>query len=147
MARTQHTVRVSDIPEIVDDPARGEISLVGSNGGLSLIVGDIESSGLVMGTLAIETEHGVVYLDPETDTQISEDDGRRLVQRGPRVLFGLNTSLTTFLFRHFGWRTWRPGDSEEVAEKRDEALNDLVHQVAESIDDFLGAFPDEEKRP
>lgn len=70
---TQSTVLVADIPGILEDPARGAISLVGDSGGLSLITGPVTRSGLIMGTLAIETEHGVVYLDPEEPTQISEE--------------------------------------------------------------------------
>lgn len=68
----QSTVRVAGIPSIVEDPARGIVSLVGSNGGLSQITGWIEESGVVMGSLSIETEHGTVYLDPNETTQISE---------------------------------------------------------------------------
>jgi hypothetical protein len=69
----QTTVRVRDIPAIVGDPARGVVSLVGDHGGLSLITGPINRSGLVLGTLSIETEHGVVYLDPEEMQEISEE--------------------------------------------------------------------------
>jgi hypothetical protein len=72
-ASVQTTVRVSDIPAIIDDPSRGVVSLVGGHGGLSLITGPINRSGLVMGTLSIETEHGVVYLDPEEIQEISEE--------------------------------------------------------------------------
>jgi hypothetical protein len=68
----QSTVGVGDIPSIIDDPARGILSLVGDHGGLSLITGHTHHSGLVMGTLSIETEHGVVYLDPDETTEISE---------------------------------------------------------------------------
>lgn len=69
----QSTVLVADIPDIIADPARGALSLVGDSGGLSLITGPVTRSGMVMGTLSIETEHGVIYLDPETVTQISEE--------------------------------------------------------------------------
>lgn len=66
------TVPVADLAEIVGDPTRGIISLVGGHGGLALIVGDIEASSLMMGSLAVETEHGTIYLDPDGDVQISE---------------------------------------------------------------------------
>jgi hypothetical protein len=69
----QSTVRVGDIPSIIDDPARGVVSLVGDHGGLSLITGPSHHSGLVMGTLSFETEHGVVYLDPDETIEISEE--------------------------------------------------------------------------
>jgi hypothetical protein len=68
----QSAVRVADIPSIIEDPARGIVSLVGDHGGLSLITGPTQQSGLVMGTLSFETEHGVVYLDPDETTAISE---------------------------------------------------------------------------
>lgn len=68
----QSTVRVGDIPAIIEDDARGIVSLVGNSGGLSQITGPVSQSGLVMGTLSIETEHGVVYLDPDESTVISE---------------------------------------------------------------------------
>ncbi len=69
----QKTVRVGDIPAIVEDPKRGVVSLLGDHGGLSLITGPFARSGLVMGTLSIETEHGVVYLDPDELQEISEE--------------------------------------------------------------------------
>jgi hypothetical protein len=68
----QSTVRIADIPAIIDDPKRGIVSLVGNNGGLSQITGWIEESKVVMGSLSIETEHGTVYLDPNETTPISE---------------------------------------------------------------------------
>lgn len=68
----QSTVRVGVIPSIIEDPARGIVSLVGDHGGLSQITGPTHHSGLVMGTLSFETEHGVVYLDPDETTTISE---------------------------------------------------------------------------
>ena len=69
----QSTVPVADLSSIVADPERGVISLVGGHGGLALITGPIESSGQVMGALAIDTEHGTVYLDPEDEATISEE--------------------------------------------------------------------------
>lgn len=65
-------VFVRDIPAVIENPERGVISLVGDHGGLSLITGPIGPSSLVTGTLSIETEHGVVYLDPDEQTEISE---------------------------------------------------------------------------
>lgn len=69
----QSTVNVADLGTILADPARGVVSLVGGHGGLSLITGPVSQSGLVMGTLSIETEHGVVHLDLEETTEISEE--------------------------------------------------------------------------
>lgn len=64
------TIRVSELAGIVQS-ATGPISLVGDHDGQSLITGEVRESGLVMGTLSIETEHGTVYLDPEADQKIS----------------------------------------------------------------------------
>jgi hypothetical protein len=69
----QSTVRVADIPSIIEDPARGIVSLVGNNGGLSRITGRAERFGLIMGALSIETEHGVVYLYLDETAEISEE--------------------------------------------------------------------------
>lgn len=69
----QSTVRVADIPSIIEDPARGTLSLVGNNGGLSLITGPAERFGLIMGALSIPTEHGVVYLYLDETAEISEE--------------------------------------------------------------------------
>lgn len=122
MARTQLTVLVADLPSIIEDPERGVISLVGDHGGLSLITGGIEGSGLVMGALSIETEHGVVYLDPEQETEISEDDGQKLpVEK----LDAINDSLSILLDQHFGG-----AGQSEADQKR---LDDLTHAVAEQI--------------
>jgi len=73
MNTSQFPVRVSDIAGIVEDSNRGVISLVGDHGGLSLITGEIASSSLMTGMIALETEHGTVYLDPEVEVTISEE--------------------------------------------------------------------------
>jgi hypothetical protein len=43
--------------------------LIGLRGGESYIE-DINPSNIVMGTLAVETEHGFLYLDPEDEYQV-----------------------------------------------------------------------------
>lgn len=75
MTRTQHHTQSTQLPEIIADPQRGIISLVGDMGGLSQITGEVTVSNIVIGTLAIETEHGTVYLDPDSGILISEDHG------------------------------------------------------------------------
>ncbi|MFJ2662521.1 hypothetical protein [Arthrobacter koreensis] len=70
---TRSRVLVSDIPKILEDPARGVISLVGDQGGLSLITGPAQGTGFMAGLMSIETEHGVVYLDADAVQQISEE--------------------------------------------------------------------------
>ena len=71
MRHIQLIVPAKTIPEIIDDPDRGVISLIGDRGGLSQITGDVERSS-VMGGLAVETEHGTVYFDPEDQIHIDE---------------------------------------------------------------------------
>ena len=72
MGRTTSTVPVSELAEIVADPERGTISLIGDNGGHALITGEIHESSVVRGTIRIETEHGSIYLAPDLEVEISE---------------------------------------------------------------------------
>jgi hypothetical protein len=133
MARTQHTVSVSDLTPIVEDPERGIISLVGDHGGLSLITGDIDPSAIVFGTLAVETEHGTVYLDRDAEITISEDDGDDLDKHIDGSLYAVNDVLTAFLAERFGWYS-----TDTIS---DEALNGVTHSVAGVLDDLLAGFP------
>lgn len=104
MPRTQSTVRVADIPAIVADPERGIVSLVGDHGGLSLITGDINESGVVFGALAIETEHGTVYLDLDSEVEISEE-----YPRDPDTEWGVSWSIDGYgpTPQHAAARVWR----------------------------------------
>lgn len=129
MTRTTSTVKVADIPSIIDDPGRGVVSLVGDHGGLSLVVGDVEPSGLVMGTIAFETEHGTVYLDPEGETAISEDDGQSMPVDD---LYFVNDTMTALL-AHFEWQSGQTGQEKSD----DEALNELTHSVGGAVLDLL----------
>lgn len=133
MARTQHTVSGSELARIVADPKHGVISLVGDRGDLSLITGDINASSLIMSTLVVETEHGTVYLDPEAEIRISEDDGESLDSRVAGSVFAINDILTSHLAERFSWFA--------VDEEQYDALNDLTHTVAEAVDDLLMQFP------
>lgn len=69
---TQHTIPASELADMMADPARGIFSLVGGNGGLSLITGDISSSSLLFGALSVETEHGTIYVAPDETLVVSE---------------------------------------------------------------------------
>lgn len=73
MARITSTVRVADIPGIVEDPARGIVSLRGDHGGISLITGEMQMSSVHVDLLRIETEHGSIYLAPGLEVEISEE--------------------------------------------------------------------------
>jgi hypothetical protein len=53
------------------DLAAGHV-LVGDAGGLSEVY-DIEDSSSIPGLLAVETEHGMLYLDPENDYTVKVD--------------------------------------------------------------------------
>lgn len=94
------TVLVADIPRIVDDPARGVVSIVGDHGGLALITGPQQASGLMMGTMSVETEHGVLYLDPDTEVEISEEwpdeDEHGAQTRGPASSWSRGSWLQTY---------------------------------------------------
>lgn len=60
---------------VIEDPARGVVSLVGDRGGLSRITGDVQISHVIPGMVRVETEHGTVYLDDDQDMFISEETG------------------------------------------------------------------------
>lgn len=62
------TVSLNELEDLVN--THGSVSLVGENGGLSTIIGEIEESSSVPGLIRIETEHGMLYLDPEFDVEI-----------------------------------------------------------------------------
>lgn len=47
--------------------------LVGDADNLSCITGEVYESSTVPGLMAVETEHGTLYLDPEEEVLISED--------------------------------------------------------------------------
>lgn len=76
MSSARFTTTVAQLPTFVNDTSRGIISLVGDHGGLALITGPISESSLVPETLSIETEHGVIYLEPSEEITIQEDDER-----------------------------------------------------------------------
>lgn len=44
--------------------------IVGDMGNVSVITGAVYPSGSIPGLLAVETEHGVLYVDPDATTYI-----------------------------------------------------------------------------
>lgn len=66
-------IRVDRIQALIDDPRAGIVSLVGDHGGTSLITGSLDPSSVVMGALAVETEHGTLYLDLDGEVVVRED--------------------------------------------------------------------------
>jgi hypothetical protein len=126
VARTRSTVTVAELPAIVADETRGIISIVGTNGGLSRIAGYIEDSNVVFGALSIKTEHGTIYLDPDSTVEISEEDKRQLPVAD---LEAINDDLTQLLSTRFGWTSQSGAD--------DTSLDDLSHLVAAGIIDIL----------
>jgi hypothetical protein len=45
--------------------------LVGSKSGESRVVGEVEPSNVMMGCIAIETEHGTLYMDSDEEVPVS----------------------------------------------------------------------------
>lgn len=68
------TVAVAALAEAVA-LAESPLALLGDQGGVSLITGDIIPSGLVHGTVSVETEHGTVYLDAEGEVEVAPAEG------------------------------------------------------------------------
>lgn len=62
------------LPRLFEDPSVRSIDLVGMHGNLSRIVGAIEDSNMVFGAVAIETEHGTVYIDSEEQISVSVEN-------------------------------------------------------------------------
>lgn len=127
MTRIASTVKVGEIPSIVDDPRRGVVSLVGDHGGLSLITGGIQISNLIPGSLSFETEHGVVFLDPDQEVGISEELGRPL-RLGHLVV--VHDLLAGFLAKGFGWTAGEDADGQT-------ALDELTRTVGAAVAEFL----------
>ena len=70
MSSTTTTLPASSLAEAVER-SQEPLALVGDQGGLSLITGSIAPSGLVPGTISVETEPGTVYLGVEVETQVA----------------------------------------------------------------------------
>lgn len=75
MAQTTFTTSIKELTELVGSKDRGIFSLVGDHGGLSLITGEISLSNVIFGAVAIETEHGTLFLDEKAELTVSEEDG------------------------------------------------------------------------
>lgn len=84
MAVKQYTVAAREVQAILDDMGRGILSLVGTDGGLSLITGHFAQSALVPGSLLAETEHGMIYLPEDKQVAISEWTPNELTPDTPR---------------------------------------------------------------
>ena len=130
MTRHIHIVVASDIAKIVNDPDRGTVSLVGEQGGISHITGEVYNSSALPDLLVIETEHGSLYRGHAAEVQILEDDGGWFEHIEPSAKLRLNNQLTDILAR-LGW--------EAESENDLSALNELREQVATNIDNFLTA--------
>ena len=133
MALIKHHILVSEIPDFLNDPDMGSLSLVGDQGGHSAITGEVYESNVVMGTLAIETEHGTVCLDPESEIEVQEDDAKTLDDR----VEGFQNDLTRLIEDQLNARLdWYADDSE-----RAEGLNDIGRNLGQQIDSLLAEFP------
>lgn len=60
----------------VRDLVPGDV-LVGDAGGRSAITGNIDPSSVVLGALAVETEHGTLYLDPDEEQIVDREHRER----------------------------------------------------------------------
>lgn len=63
--------KVSHLKKTLDS-LDGIGALVGSQGGLSVIEGDIENSSAIPGCIRIETEHGTIYADKDSFLDLAE---------------------------------------------------------------------------
>lgn len=133
MALIKHRILVSEIPDFLADPDMGPLRLIGDQGGHSLITGTTRKSGLVMGTLSVETEHGTVYLDPESEVEVCEDDARILDDRVEGLQDDLAHLITDQLNERLGWYA----HNDECSD----AVKDIARSLAEQIDTLLAEFP------
>lgn len=133
MALIKHHILVCQIPDLLADPDMGPLRLIGDQGGHSAITGEVHKSGVVMGTLFIETEHGTVYLDPESEIEVYEDDAKILDDRVEGLQDDLTHLITDQLNERLGWYA---DDSE-----RAEGLNDIGRNLGQQIDSLLAEFP------
>lgn len=133
MALIKHRILVAGIPDFLADPDNGPLRLIGDQGGHSAITGEICESGLVMGTLSIETEHGTVYLDPESEIEVYEDDARILDDRVEGLQDDLTHLITDQLNERLGWYA--------RSDDRSQAVSDIARSLAEQIDTLLAEFP------
>lgn len=66
---SQITLQVRQLPDYLEhSPAY----LVGDVDNLSCITGEVYDSSTMPGLMAVETEHGTLYLDPEEEVLISD---------------------------------------------------------------------------
>jgi hypothetical protein len=56
--------------DLLDASENTGLTLVGDNGGLSKVTGEISRSSAMRGFLAVETEHGTLYLDEDFDVTV-----------------------------------------------------------------------------
>lgn len=126
------TVLAEELVSIIADPERGPISLVGANGGLTLVTGEIYPSNVMPGTLAIETEHGTIRLEPGTHVQISEDVSGPL---DAGDLEAIGEALRILLEERFLWTA----DPEDTT--ANEALHALTRDVGDLVSGFLNPAP------
>ena len=133
MALIKHRILVAEIPEFVADPYMAPLRLIGDQGGHSAITGEVCESGVLTGTLLIETEHGTVYLDPESEIEVYEDDAKTLDDRVEGLQDDLTHLITDQLNERLGWYAH--------SDDRSRAVNNIARSLAEQIDTLLAEFP------
>lgn len=128
MALIKHHILVSEIPDMA-----APLRLIGDQGGHSAITGEVCGSNVVMGALAIETEHGTVYLDPESEIEVQEDDAKTLDDRVEGLQDDLTHLITDQLNERLGWYAH--------SDDRSQAVGDIARSLVEQIDTLLAEFP------
>lgn len=63
-----------DTIEIIPTMLNTSHTLVGQCGGLSSVIGDVSMSNVAFGMLMVETEHGTLYLDPDEDVEVLDQE-------------------------------------------------------------------------
>lgn len=64
--------RLTPVVMLAETIRRAEVplALMGDQGGTSLIAGEVAPSGVIHGTVSVETEHGTLYLDDESEVEV-----------------------------------------------------------------------------
>lgn len=67
------TTTAAQLPDLCADPTMRCVSLLSATGNLAQITGSVETSSVMPGAMAVETEHGTIYLDTEEELRVQVD--------------------------------------------------------------------------
>lgn len=73
-----HTIIASNLVSLRNNPQFSDLSLYGSNGGTSLIIGEVRKVNAMLDTtkadmISVETEHGTVWIEADKKIHVLED--------------------------------------------------------------------------